>query len=394
MTLTEQNFIIFYDANDKSPIRNLVKLFLEKAKFKGLNIKADPGKIRGIAIKNYNKWNDILKILETVQGTNIEMALVFLTPQLEKYYSNMKEYFTNKVKFPSQFIGSNKLKDQKKAGSIMFNVVEQVNIKMGGTNFNIDFYKENILEKGKIYMILGLEISKSERGLDLVMTSSVNPNLNKVITSISSVPNTLEDKERALNQLVDLALLELKKEGSPSSPDYIILYRHGGNKVDKEKLRLNEVPIFTKILNNKFKKKLKFIYISCTLKCDFKFFEKGIKDGVANPKSGLCIDSYVTQKGKKEFYIQPQYVNVGTATPCLYEVLYEDIDKDNPDDNISTENLQLLTFYLTFYYWTWAGAIREPGALKLASTALDFFNKNLCGRLEKDNQQFINPEYI
>ena len=395
MTLTKDNFIFFYDPNDKSRIRNYLKLFIDKAKFKGLNIKVDFEKIRGIAIKNYNKWNDILKILETVQGTkNIEMALVFLTPQLEKFYSNMKEYFTNKVNFPSQFIKTNKLIDQKKAGSIMFNAVEQVNIKMGGTNFNIDFYKDNILQKGKIYMILGLEISKSERGLDLVMTSSVSLNLNKVITSICSVKNTVEDKEKALNHLVDLALKELKKSGSPSSPDYIILYRHGGNKVDKEKLKLNEVPIFTKILKNKFKKKLKFIYISCTLKCDFKFFEKGINGSLLNPKSGLCVDNYVTQKGKKEFYIQPQFVNQGTATPCLYEVLYEDFDQDKPEDNISKENLQLLTFDLTFYYWTWAGAIREPGALKLASTAMDFFNKNLCGRLEKENQQFINPEYI
>ena len=393
MTLDEKNFIFFYDAKDRSPLRNLVKLFLDKAKYKGLNIRVDPEKIKGIEIKNFNKWDDILKILETAQLTNIKMALVFLTPQLEKYYSNMKDYFTNRVNFPSQFIISNKLKDQKKAGNIMFNVVEQINIKMGGTNFTIDFYKENILEKGKIYMILGLEISKSGRGLDLVMTSSVNPNLNKVITSIASVPNTLEDKEKALNELVDLALNALKKNGSPSSPDYIILYRHGGNKVDKEKLRLNEVPIFTKILNNKFKKKLKFIYISCTLKCDFKFFEQD-KKSLNNPKSGLCIDNYVTQKGKKEFYIQPQFVNQGTATPCLYEVLYEDIDNDNPDDNISTENLQLLTFYLTFYYWTWAGAIREPGALKLASKASGFYNKNLCGKLVKENKQFINPEYI
>ena len=393
MTLDEKNFIFFYDAKDRSPLRNLVKLFLDKAKYKGLNIRVDPEKIKGIEIKNFNKWDDILKILETAQLTNIKMALVFLTPQLEKYYSNMKDYFTNRVNFPSQFIISNKLKDHKKAGNIMFNVVEQINIKMGGTNFTIDFYKENILEKGKIYMILGLEISKSGRGLDLVMTSSVNPNLNKVITSIASVPNTLEDKEKALNELVDLALNALKKNGSPSSPDYIILYRHGGNKVDKEKLRLNEVPIFTKILNNKFKKKLKFIYISCTLKCDFKFFEQD-KKSLNNPKSGLCIDNYITQKGKKEFYIQPQFVNQGTATPCLYEVLYEDIDNDNPDDNISTENLQLLTFYLTFYYWTWAGAIREPGALKLASKASDFYNKNLCGKLVKENKQFINPEYI
>ena len=72
----------------------------------------------------------------------------------------------------------------------------------------------------------------------------------------------------------------------------------------------------------------------------------------SNPKSGLCVDSAVTQKDKYEFYIQPQYVNQGTATPCHYQVLYEDRDPNNDENNLKLEELQLLSFYLSFYYWT------------------------------------------
>ena len=395
-TFTEENFIYIYDSNDNSAIKNYLKLLLDKARMKGMTINVDIKNIPCIALNNLNRWDDVLNSLRRLENKakNIEMAVVFVSPQLEKYYSFMKEYFTNRANFPSQFVKSSKLKDQKKAGSIMFNVVEQINTKMGGNNFIIDFYNEKIIQKGKIYMILGLEISKSERGLDFVMTSTISPNLNKIITTICSVQNTVEEKKNALNHLVGLAIEELRKV-APHPPDYIILYRHGGNKVEKAKLKSNEAPIFLEILKNIFKNKIpKFIYISCTLKCDFKFFEKAKNGSLLNPKSGLCIDSYVTQKGKKEFYLQPQLVNQGTATPCLYEVLYEDIDQSKPEENISTENLQLLSFYLSFYYWTWSGAIREPGALKLASTAMDFFNKHLNGRLQKENKQFKNPEYI
>ena len=50
----------------------------------------------------------------------------------------LKEYLTNVIKVNSQFIESRKLMDRKRAGSIMFNIVEQINIKMGGANFYIN----------------------------------------------------------------------------------------------------------------------------------------------------------------------------------------------------------------------------------------------------------------
>ena len=124
-----------------------------------------------------------------------------------------------------------------------------------------------------------------------------------------------------------------------------------------------------------------------------KFFEKN-NDRCINPKSGLCVDSAVTQKDKYEFYIQPQYVNQGTATPCHYQVIYEDKDTNNPANNIKMEQLQLLSFHLSFYYWTWAGAVRVPGALKLATTCMDFFSKHLNSKLNLPDQKFNNPYYI
>ena len=102
-----------------------------------------------------------------------------------------------------------------------------------------------------------------------------------------------------------------------------------------------------------------------------KFFEIGPNDSrsYANPKSGLIIDEGVTQKNKFEFYIQPQFVNQGTATPSHYQVM---CTYQHTDDILKLEQLEKLTFYLCYYYFTWAGAIREPGTLKMAETALDF----------------------
>ena len=368
---------------------------------KGLNIQFDQNMngIHGITLNNFSSWNDIKKQLDIIEQnkSDIAMVVVFLSPQLEKYYSQLKEYFINSCQIATQFVISKKLQDPKRAGSIMFNIVEQMNIKMGGVNFYIDFYGDNIIKKGKVYLILGLEVRQINGEIHYFLTSTTNPNLNKMLTTFKKCKNSKEDKEKAIEELLKTALDGIKN--APHPPDYIILYRQGGNYIQNKKLAEIEVPMFTNYLNARKtadeKKEFnpKFVYVCCNLKGELKFFENS-KGRYANPKSGLCVDSAVTQKDKYEFYIQPQYVNQGTATPCHYQVLYEDRDNNNDENNLKLEELQLLSFYLSFYYWTWAGAVRVPGALKLATTAMDFLSKHLGNKLTLPEQMFVNPTYI
>ena len=398
------NFVYVYDKRDKSDIRSSLKGLLGKGTQKGMpiDISSDLKGMHGVILNNYSSFNDIKNQLQLIEENkeHIKMAVVFLSPFLEKYYSHLKEYFINTCQIATQFVISKKLQDPKRAGSIMFNVIEQINIKMGGTNFYIDFYGENILNKGKVYLILGLETRQISGETHYSLTSTTNPNLNKMITTFKKCKNNREEKEKTIAALMESALDGLSQGGAPHPPDYIILYRQGGNYVQNKKMAENDVPMFTNFLNaqkekdEKFRNiNPKFIYVCCNLKGDLKFFEKGGR-GFANPKSGLCVDSSVTQKDKYEFYIQPQFVNQGTATPCHYQVLYEDRDKNNEANNLKLEQLQLLSFYLSFYYWTWAGAVRVPGALKLATTAMDFFSKHLGNKLCLPDQKFVNPTYI
>jgi aubergine-like protein len=401
-TINQNNFAYVYDKRDKSDIRHSLKGLFDKGKMKGLGIQFDQNMdgIHGIPLNNFSSWDQIKKQLNDIERNKgcINMVIVFLSPQLEKFYSQLKEYFINTCQIATQFVVSKKLQDPKRAGSIMFNIVEQINIKMGGTNFYIDFYGENIIKKGKVYLILGLECRQVNGEVNYFLTSTTNPNLDRMITTYKKCKNVKEEKEKAIYELMQSAIDGISK--APHPPDYIILYRQGGNYVQNKKLAEAEVPMFNKFLNDKkasdekFKKfNPKFIYVCCNLKGDLKFFEKG-NGRYANPKSGLCVDSSVTQKDKYEFYIQPQFVNQGTATPCHYQVLYEDRDNENDENNMKLEELQMLSFYLSFYYWTWAGAVRVPGALKLATTAMDFLSKHLGNKLCLPDQQFVNPTYI
>ena len=184
------------------------------------------------------------------------------------------------------------------------------------------------------------------------------------------------------------------------SPDYIIIYRQGGNEFYNRCLAVDELGIFKEVLNklresNKENEdcnyaNTKLYYICCNLKSDLKFFQEEENLKYKNPSSGLIIDQYVTQQNKFEFYLQPQYVNQGTATPSHYEVMYYD-EKNN---NLNIENLERLTYYLTYYYWTWHGAIRIPAILKFSTTALDFYSKCFNQGKELDDYKFEYPYYI
>ena len=161
-----------------------------------------------------------------------------------------------------------------------------------------------------------------------------------------------------------------------------------------------EIPIFLGNINQRKEKiesfrrhNTKLIYICCNLKGDLKFFEES-KNGYSNPPSGLCIDERIVESGKYEFYLQPQYVNQGTATPCHYEVLYQDMDEKNPENNMSIEELENLSFQLSFYYWTWNGAVRVPGVLKLSTTAIDFYSRCLNHKLNLEGNKFSTPAFI
>ena len=309
----------------------------------------------------------------------------------------------NQLNIPTQHIITKKIDDPKRGNSIQFNVVDQINIKRGGINYYINFNKEGIIKKGEVFLIIGLDSDRKNKKITYSMTSTRSPNLNEFLTQEKIVNDNNQEKNTALRKMFEEAINEINKK-SPHSPDYIIIYRQGGNEIRNKILYVSEGDNFTEILKlyrEKYKENKNFnfqntklYYICCNLKSDLKFFEtdnRNVAKAYFNPKSGLIVDDYVTQKNKYEFYLQPQFVNQGTATPCHYQIMYYDKDP-NEENNLKIENLEKLSFYLCYYFWTWSGSIRLPYLLKMSNTAMTFYNKIL------DNGEsyyyFKKPTYI
>lgn len=414
VTFTNDNLMYIFHRRDKADFRGLIKGLFIKAEAKGIKVRASINDLYSYGIDKAYSWEDIKNELRKIRFSDkLRMVIVFLDNNLERYYTKLKDYLTNIIKVNSQFIVTRGLMNPKRAGSIMFNIVEQINIKMGGANFYIDL-AEKILNS-KVYLIIGLDSKKAGKdSIDYVLTYTYNPKLNRTHTVPRNCKNNKEEKEKTLNELMDEALRGLRETGkAPHPPNYIIIYRQGGNHIQNLKLYQEEVPIFVDYIKNKKEKSEKFriydtklIYICCNLKGDLKFFEeknyrndnynnnRNDEKSYANPPSGLCVDEKVIQKNKYEFFLQPQFVNQGTATPCHYEVMYQDIDEKNPENNLSREQLQNLSFQLSFYYWTWSGAVRVPGVLKLSTTASDYYSRCLNHKLNLEGHLFKTPGFI
>ena len=400
VTITRDNFMYIYNRKDRADFRSIINNLFNKAKIKDIRINVRPDELYSYGFNRAYNWEDIKHELKKINfNPKLRMVMVFLDNNLEHYYNQLKEYLTNVIKVNSQFSQTRRLTDPKRAGSIMFNIVEQINIKMGGINFYID--TSNLIND-KVYLIIGLESKKvGKDSIDYVLTFAYNQRLSRTQTIPRTCKNNAEEISKNLNELLDEAIKGLHFLGhAPHPPEYIIIYRQGGNHLQNVKTSQIEIPIFLGNINQRKEKiesfrrhNTKLIYICCNLKGDLKFFEES-KNGYSNPPSGLCIDERIVESGKYEFYLQPQYVNQGTATPCHYEVLYQDMDEKNQENNMSIEELENLSFQLSFYYWTWSGAVRVPGVLRLSTTAIDYYSRCLNHRLDLDGHKFTTPGFI
>ena len=403
--ISNDNIFFIYDKNERnSNHRKLFNDLMNKFRNKDFHFSNDfhPNKVFGYGIENTNNWENIEKFLRKINLSNKKcFGIIFCSHQLEKFYEKLKNFFFQ-YEIPTQHIITRKIEDQRRGNSIQFNIIDQINIKMGGINYYINFKNEGIIKSGEVFLIIGLDSKTANKKITYSMTSTRNSRLNDFITQEKTVDDVKQEKNNTLTKMFETAIDEINKN-CPHSPDYIIIYRQGGNDIHNKILTINELDNFTGILKEyreKYKEKnnfnfrnTKLYYICCNLKSDLKFFETDNRNTIKayfNPKSGLIVDDNVTQKNKYEFYLQPQYVNQGTATPCHYQIMYYD-KGSNEENELKIENLEKLSFYLSFYYWTWSGAIRIPSLLKMSSTAMTFYSKVL------DNEKyyfFRKPTYI
>ena len=162
-------------------------------------------------------------------------------------------------------------------------------------------------------------------------------------------------------------------------PKGIVIYRQGVSLQQKEYLK-DEIALVDQFCKTKG---IPYYYILVNTKTTFKFFEKSDK-GYSNLQSGLLILDGITNKNYFEFYIQPQQVTQGSATPSCFHVAYGNLDCPGL--------IPKLTFDLCHIYSNWQGTVRIPNVIKAAEKLAKLTAKYTLGELNeklKRGQAFL-----
>ena len=198
-----------------------------------------------------------------------------------------------------------------------------------------------------------------------------------------------DDKRRFFNtrtsiyDFIEQAIDKYNKE-TGEKPKNIIIYRQGFVNNQSKFIKL-EVSYIEKICK---KFDVKYYYILVNIRSSIKIFEYNIikKDNsnYKNPEQGLIALDEITNKNRFEFFIQPQKVNSGSATPTYYHVAYGNME--------FPEILMQLSYWTTYIYQNWQNAVRIPHVLKmaekLANMTAQYTRANLNDNLS-DTQSFL-----
>ena len=240
--------------------------------------------------------------------------------------------------------------------SICSKILLQINAKLGGSMHKLQIEKS--LE-GKKLMVIGVDSSKhkdkNNYGTGIAMVATINDSLTNFYSD-TKIVKTNDMKEQfhfCISKFIEEATKVYEKNNNGQKPDWIIIYRQGVSLQQKDRLK-SEI---AEIDNTCLIKNIKYYYILVNTKSTFKFFEKD-KGKYYNPYSGLLVIDGVTNKNFFEFYIQPQEVTQGSATPTCFHVAYGNLD--------FPEIIPKFTFDLCHLYSNWQGSVRIPHVIKCA----------------------------
>ena len=373
-------WLCFYEKNNYYDAENLYNTLSKCSKAFNIKIK-EP---EWIEMPNKSNEKDWINETEKYMDKNYYSFVVFLIGNnKDRLYQKLKENSLVKNGYVSQVI---KVKSISKKGamSVCSKILLQINAKLQGISYQIEIDKEI---KNKKIMVIGVD-SSHVRGkrTGVAMVASINENY----TDFYNKENIInEDKKEQLNfcvsNFIEEACSEYEKKNK-YKPDNIIIYRQGVSLHQKEFLKI-EISLIDEVCKNK---NIKYYYILVNTKTSFKFFEKNkgkpkknynknkINDSgkYKNPDAGLLIMGGITNKNFFEFYIQPQEVTMGSATPTCFHVAYGNMD--------FAEKIPKFTFDLCHIYSNWQGTVRIPNVIKCAEKLSKMTAKYTMGELNPD----------
>jgi aubergine-like protein len=341
------NWACFFEEKNKNAADDLYKALVKASKSYGLTV----GKPNMVKVKN--NYNEDWK----TKVNKMKYDFVVFIINNDQIYGQIKKHSICENGYISQVVKASTIFKKKSLLSICSKILLQINAKLGGMSYVLSL-KDPLIQKMNLMVIGATSSHVKGHGTGVAMVATINESFTKFYNEkqIIKEQNNKEVLEyKVIGEFIESAFSAYKKENNNKVPKGIIIYRQGVSLQQKELLD-TEVSLIDDCCKTKG---LKYYYILVNTKTNYKFFEKEKKTkNYMNPESGLLVMDSVTNKNFFEFYIQPQKVTQGSATPTCFHVAFGNLE--------IPEVIPKFTYDLCYIYSNWQGPVRIPNVLKAA----------------------------
>ena len=343
------NWVCFYEKSNYNDAENLFNTLTKASKGYKLKIE-EPEWVEMPNKSSARDWTDTADDY-VGNGKKDYSFVVFLIGRNDYIYSDLKKHSLCKNGYVSQVVKAKNIQG-KRAMSVCSKILLQINAKLGGISYKADVDKEI---KNRKIMVIGVDSSHTRKRTGVAMVASINESF----TDFYNKEQIIKEENKAqlqfcVSSFIAEAVSEYNKKNK-EIPKSIIIYRQGVSLHQKLQLK-EEILQIEEMCKTK---NILFYYILVNTKTTYKLFEVDeSEEEFYNPESGLLVLDGVTNRNYFEFYIQPQQVTGGSATPTCFHVAYGNMD--------FPEMIPKFTFDLCHIYSNWQGTVRIPNVIKAA----------------------------
>lgn len=345
------NWAIIYETNDDY-VNNVYTALDEECSRMGINL-VEPYYYQ---MPFKPKFSDYEEAIQEVKSEGCDFILfIFNKNTSQQLYKKIKGYCDTKAQILTQVSVFNPKIFSKKG--YFEKLVHQMCSKLGFPLWIVQKPK-GLLKTEPETMIIGADVYHS-RGKDSVgaVIGTTNSDFSRFVSLSKTQPKKGQEIMTQVAEMVT-ECVETYQRKNKSLPKRVLFYRDGVGDQMIDLVQNNEISMIKKSFETKFGKdapKLTMILVTKRISSKLLPISNG---GSFNPKSGTIVSSTIVKK-ELDYFMVAQNVTQGTATPTRYQVLLNECE-------FSGEVLHEITYFQTFNYYGWTGAVRVPAVCQYA----------------------------
>jgi len=352
-------WFVVYPAREQSSCDILMRSLQNVCSARGLHFKAP--KLVQIPSDRAQAYVDAIR---STFNPNVQLVCCIMSGLRTETYDAIKKLCCVDLKVPSQCMLSKNLQKQKIVLNIVANIAMQINCKLGGDLWHVTIPVPDL-------MVVGIDVYHelvNKKNSCAGFCASTNAHISKYYSRVVFQPTGQELVDQLRACMVSALRKFIEINGKP--PATIIVYRDGVGDGQLDQVKLHELPQLQSAfgdIGEGYVPRLALIVVKKRIST--RFFAQG-SGGVSNPGAGTVVDKGCVMADNPNFFLIPQLIRQGTATPTHFNVIYD-------KTGLQPAHIQRLTFKLTHMYYNWPGTVRVPAPCQYAHKLAFLVGQNI-----------------